>query len=415
MVRPAARMGIGGEDMDNGNHDGDEKPPRSFAAHIFSPIKITWDQFIDLLVPIRHSTHIRRHAASVTISRVQLVAALFALLVPICSVVDWFVFPWPQWAEMAAMRLVSSVIFILLAWPWDSGKSRLSANVMLMVLLLVPPAFYLASIRIIDGAELGTFGILATRLYALMPNIVLAGLAIFPLTALEVLLFSAPAFIFAIAGHHMNGEVLSLVQHGPELWLMVLVMGVAMFSGMSQLHYMSALVNRAMVDPLTGAYTRRSGGETLDLLFRLSALQNTPLTIAFFDLDKFKSINDDYGHDEGDRALRSLAEILRKGLRNGDVLVRWGGEEFVAILNNTNAEGARIVIERLREGGFGNRPDGSPLTASIGVSERIIDQAKDWPELIEAADLRMYQAKRTGRDRAVLPAGLVLEFGQVPQ
>jgi diguanylate cyclase (GGDEF) domain len=387
------------------------KTRRSFAAHIFAPIKISWEQFIDLLVPFRHSTHIRRHAASVTISRVQLVAALFAVLVPLCSVLDWFVFPWPEWAQMTAMRLASAMVFVLLAWPWDSSKSRLQADGMLMALLLVPPVFYLVSIRVITGLEQDSFITLAGKLYALMPNIVLAGLAIFPLTALEVLLFSAPAFLCAILGYQMSGQPLSLVEHGPELWLMVLVMGVAMFSGMSQLHYMSALVNRAMVDPLTGAYTRRSGGETLDLLFRLAALQNAPLAVAFFDLDKFKSINDTFGHDEGDKALRTLSETLKAGLRKGDVLVRWGGEEFVAILNNTNAEGARIVVQRLREAGFGMRPDGKLLTASIGVAERVADGAKDWPELIEAADQRMYQAKKTGRDRAVLPGGETLIFG----
>lgn len=395
-----------------GNITEDAAPARrSFAAHIFAPIKITWEQFIDLLVPFRHSAHIRRHAASVTISRVQLVAALFAVLVPVCSILDWFVFPWPEWAQMTAMRFASSAVFIALAWPWESTKSRFQADLMLVALLLVPPVFYLMSVRIISGLQLDPFALLATKLYALMPNIVLAGLAIFPLTALEVLLFSIPAFAFAIVGYGMNGESLSLVVHGPELWLMVLVMGVAMFSGMSQLHYMAALVNRAMIDPLTGAYTRRSGGETLDLLFRLSALQNAPMALAFFDLDKFKSINDTYGHDEGDKALKGLSERLKNGLRKGDVLVRWGGEEFVAILNNTDAEGARIVVQRLREAGFGSRPDGSPLTASIGVAERIADNARDWPELVEAADQRMYQAKRTGRDRALLPGDVTLVFG----
>ena len=220
-----------------GNITEDAAPARrSFAAHIFAPIKITWEQFIDLLVPFRHSAHIRRHAASVTISRVQLVAALFAVLVPVCSILDWFVFPWPEWAQMTAMRFASSLVFVALAWPWESTKSRLQADLMLVALLLVPPVFYLMSVRIISGLELDPFAMLATKLYALMPNIVLAGLAIFPLTALEVLLFSIPAFAFAIVGYHMNGESLSLVVHGPELWLMVLVMGVAMFSGMSQLH-----------------------------------------------------------------------------------------------------------------------------------------------------------------------------------
>ena len=387
---------------------------RSFASHLFAPIKISWSQFLDLLVPLRHSPHIRRHAASVIISRIQLVAALFGILVPLWSALDWMVFPWPQWMEMTILRLLSSLIFFLLAWPWKISKTRLQADCMLMIMLLVPPVFYIISIGVTASLHVTGTALLITKLYALMPNVVLAGLAIFPLTAFEVIIFSIPAFGFAILGLILGGETLSLDQHGPMLWLMILVMGVAMFSGMSQLHYITALVNRAMIDPLTSAYTRRSGGEALDLQYRLSAMKNTPMTIAFFDLDKFKSINDTYGHEEGDKALRTLADKLREGLRRGDILVRWGGEEFVAILTETSAEGAKIVLERLREMGFGNRPDGAPMTASIGIAERMADQAIDWPQLIELADHRMYEAKRGGRDRAVLPNGEVLSFGSDP-
>jgi diguanylate cyclase (GGDEF)-like protein len=138
------------------------------------------------------------------------------------------------------------------------------------------------------------------------------------------------------------------------------------------------------------------------------------MAVAFFDLDKFKSINDTFGHEEGDKALKTLADKLREGLRRGDILVRWGGEEFVAILTDTNPEGAKIMLERLRVAGFGVRPDGAPLTASIGVAERTADNVSDWPQLIELADQRMYEAKRTGRDRAVLPGGDVMVFGDKP-
>jgi diguanylate cyclase (GGDEF)-like protein len=385
---------------------------RSFAAHVFAPIKITRDQFVDLLVPFWHTVHIRRHAAALTISRVQLVAALFAVLVPVCSLLDWMVFPWPQWAMMTGLRVASALVFLALAWPWNGVKTRLRADAMLFVMLLVPPVFYILSIFVTQGIEFDSFGRMVLRLYALMPNVVLAGLAVFPLTALEVLVFSIPAFAFAVVGMILEGQVLSLEQHGPTLWLMVLVMGVAMFSGMSQMHYMAALVHRAMVDPLTGAYTRRSGAETLELQFRLAALQNAPVAVVFFDLDHFKSINDTYGHEEGDKALRALSTHLKDGLRRGDILVRWGGEEFVAILNNTDTEGARIGVQRLRAAGFGMRPDGTPLTASIGVAERKADGVLDWNSLIELADKRMYDAKKGGRNRAVMPDGEVLVFGE---
>lgn len=378
---------------------------RSIAQYVFAPIKITRGQFFDLLMPFRHSTHIRRHVAAVVISRVRLVAALFALLVPLGIPIDAVVFPHQPFMGMVVLRVVSSVVFVGLVLAGGNLQSGRRAGATLMTLLTVPPLFYLASIRILQGVSLSDSAALINHLYALLPNVVLAGLAVFPLTALEVAVFAAPAFVFMIAGIEMGGSPLTLQEHGPTLWLMVLVMGVAMFSGMSQLHYITTLVNRAMVDALTGAYTRRSGSETLDLMFRLSAMQNIPLTVAFFDLDHFKGINDGFGHEEGDKALRNIAEALRLGLRRGDVLVRWGGEEFLAILNNTDVEGARVVIERLREVGYGLRPDGVPLTASVGVAERRLDGAQDWPQLVEMADQRMYLAKRTGRDRVIFPGG----------
>jgi len=391
------------------DQDADLKARRSFAAHLFSPIKITWGQFFDLVLPLRHAPTVRRHAAAVIISRVQLVSALFAVLVPLFLIFDWIVFPVEQAGLMTLTRLASSVVFVLLAWPWNVAPSRWQAGLMLMTLLLVPPIFYLLTIKITEGVPLSDFGRLVMRLYPLMPNIVLAGLAVFPLSALEVLVFSIPAFLFAIIGLHMNGETVSLYEHGPMLWLMGLVMGVAMFSGMSQLHYIATLVIRAAVDPLTGAYTRRSGGETLDLLFRLSVQQNAPLSVAFLDIDKFKSINDDFGHDEGDKALKTVAVKMREALRVGDLLVRWGGEEFLAIFNNTDAEGAAIVVKRLREMGLGKRPDGKPLTGSIGVAERCADNILDWPQLVDAADRRMYLAKHSGRNRAIMPNGETFE------
>ncbi|MFM2041437.1 MAG: hypothetical protein RLY86_13 [Pseudomonadota bacterium] len=370
---------------------------------LFAPVRIEREQLVDLLMPFAHAAHIRRHSASVILSRVRLVAALFAVLVPVWSVVDWLVFPWPEWAMMAGMRVASGLVFLALVWPWDRPVTRARADVLLLALLLVPPVFYLMSLGILDRAAKTEQAALVRDLYALMPCIVLAGLAIFPLTALEVVLFALPAFLFTVIGILLSGEVPSLAAHGPTLWLMILVMGAAMVSGISQLHYMTALVNRAMIDPLTGAYTRRSGCETLDLFFRLSAQQGTALTLLFFDLDHFKAINDGFGHDAGDAVLRQAADQLRRALRGSDILVRWGGEEFVAILHATDLAGARTVIHRVREMGLGRRPDGRPVTASIGVAERMVDGSADWPHLVDLADSRMYQAKRQGRDRAVLP------------
>lgn len=377
----------------------------AITEHIVAPSRLTADQLLGLLTPLGRSVHLRRHAAAVIVARVQLISALFAVLVPLWAVVDVWVFDTRTATWLVLLRLASAAVFVALAWPREISATRpyTQAVAMLLVMLMVPPLFYLVSLQIVDPVGLTDSQRLMAQLYTFMPTIVLGGLAIFPLTALEIVLFSLPVLGAALIGMTSGGVELALDQHGAALWFMLMMMGVAMFSGMSQSHYMESLVHKAMTDPLTGAYTRRSGIEALELMFRLSSMSGKPLAVAFFDLDHFKAINDAFGHEAGDQALCTLVERLRRSLRRGDVLVRWGGEEFVAVLPELPADQIPAFLQRVRQAGFGERPDGTPLTASIGVAESIADGVLDWRALVEKADQRMYAAKRAGRDRAVLP------------
>ena len=127
----------------------------------------------------------------------------------------------------------------------------------------------------------------------------------------------------------------------------------------------------------------------------------TPFTVAFIDLDRFKEVNDQHGHDAGDQVLAAAAANIASSLRGTDILLRWGGEEFVVLLPNTPCSKAMVGLERLRVQGFGLRPDGRAQTASIGVAERLADGVDAGPRLIDLADQRMYQAKQAGRNRLV--------------
>lgn len=384
--------------------------PGVILANLLSPLKISTEQLLKLLAPIGHSSNIRRHAAAVIISRVRLVAAVFAFAVPLWSGLDLLVLPAPEWAQMTALRCASAVVFAFLAWPWPGEGTRLRADGMLFVLLIVPPAFYLASLGILEHATATDAGRLVEKFYAQLPNVVLAGLAIFPLTALEAMVFALPTFVFMLLGIRVGGGAFSLLEYGPALWLMILILGASMFSGMSQLHYMAALVERATIDPLTGAYTRRIGGEVLSRLFEVSARQRTPLTVMFLDIDRFKAVNDQYGHEAGDHALAVLVKRLRGALRSSDVLVRWGGDEFIIILNGTDLAGAHTVLERLKASGPMIGLTGERITTSFGVVERMADEIADWTDLIKLADTRMYEAKQGGGARAVLPQGRTIDF-----
>ena len=164
---------------------------------------------------------------------------------------------------------------------------------------------------------------------------------------------------------------------------------------------MILLVRENIRDPLTGCFARASGQEMLEFQFELAKRAETCLTLAFLDLDYFKSINDSFGHDAGDLAIRNAASAIQEHLRVSDLLVRWGGEEFLLVFPGTSAAEATLALERIARAGFGIRPDGGKLTASIGLAERIADKVESWSELIEIADRRMYRAKEGGRDRLI--------------
>ncbi|GAB6053933.1 GGDEF domain-containing protein [Magnetospira thiophila] len=391
-------MKIEPQDLLNKNND-DDRP--TLKEHFLSTIRISREQFSDLISRRYHSTHVNRHRGNLIIGRVQLVSALFAVLTPLWIVVDVLAFPRETWTILAILRVISSLIFMALAWPprrpLDACKT---ARRMLLVMMTLPFVFYLVSIPLLEGQDFGPFGNAVAQGYSLLPFVMVAGLSVFPLTVMEVAFVALPlsaAILYGVSyvGGGWEGSLIT------TLWLMFLVLGVSALSGMSQLNYMITLVNRAIHDPLTEAFTRRSGGETLDLQFRVSVMQEQPLSVAFLDVDNFKSVNDDYGHEAGDVVLHNVAAHLKEKLRRGDTLVRWGGEEFLVVLPNTDAPGARLVAERIRAHGLGLRPEGSPVTASMGLAERIADQQEDWPKLVDLADKRMYQAKKTGKDRAI--------------
>ncbi len=378
-----------------------------FPKYIFAPIQVTWRETADLVIPWRHSPYVHRHRASLIISRIQVVAAVFAVLIPLWIVIDAIAFERSIWMAIAPLRLISAAIFVALAWPRQIDDPRSMAVVMLVATMLVPPVFYLISVPIIAHADPNGISGFVRNLYEYLPYTVVAGLSIFPLTALEVAACWLGVFLTMVAVELFMHQRDWITLAGP-LWLLLLIGGTAMVSGMSQLQYMIALVRRVTFDTLTGALTRRAGAELLDAQFRHCIQNDLPLTVAFVDIDRFKQINDGFGHETGDQILRYVAKQLQRGLRQGDALIRWGGEEFLVVLAGTDKEGARMVINRLGAFGFGNRPDGAPVTACFGLAERTADGLKDESEMIELADRRMYEAKLAGRNRAVFAHGDVI-------
>ena len=164
-----------------------------------------------------------------------------------------------------------------------------------------------------------------------------------------------------------------------------------------------ALIEIATLDGLTGVYNRREFNRLLTIEVEKSRRDSAPVSMVMVDIDHFKSINDTYGHQSGDDALRWVSALLRQEIRPGDIAARYGGEEFALILPNTRAEEAAGVAERIRarmereEVPIQNYPPIS-VTASLGCAT--FPYIGDSEELLmNAADKALYRAKETGRNR----------------
>ncbi|MCK5736733.1 MAG: GGDEF domain-containing protein, partial [Spirochaetaceae bacterium] len=171
-------------------------------------------------------------------------------------------------------------------------------------------------------------------------------------------------------------------------------------------HDVTELERLAREDMLTGLLNRHSWNIAADTeLIRLSR-HNRFASVIYLDLDYFKKVNDTYGHAAGDKVLMSVGEILKAGVRRPDLVGRYGGEEFVIFLPESNPEGALEVAERLRadleaaviESG-GKR---IPLTGSFGVSGCLITADINLETLVNQADKALFEAKHAGRNKVSL-------------
>ncbi len=168
------------------------------------------------------------------------------------------------------------------------------------------------------------------------------------------------------------------------------------------------MFERTVRDSLTGLYNRAYFLSEVGLLGDRGALRGLDMAILMIDIDHFKRINDDHGHDTGDLVLREVAGVLRQSLRGDDLIARYGGEEFVAALPVSAPDQAAERAERIRAmlAGrrilIGSRP--MRVTVSIGVAYAPAGRPRSVASLIAASDQGLYQAKNNGRDRVVFGA-----------
>ena len=177
---------------------------------------------------------------------------------------------------------------------------------------------------------------------------------------------------------------------------------VISFTDITEIKEESTLLEyQATHDTLTGLYNRQKFNDIFDKELKRDKRYKNNLSLIIFDIDYFKKINDDFGHQVGDEVLKDISTLVKNGIREQDTLVRWGGEEFIILLPQTDLEGATNKANNLKDiiWAYENKNISRRVTASFGVTVLQEDDSQD--SIITRADNALYEAKETGRNKTV--------------
>ncbi len=381
-------------------HRPDRHSPRkmnSFAS-LFSGLHdmMYYVHLQDIFSTRLHSRDFNASRAEYITLRIRLLAFVFALLAPLWIPIDYFVMEHETFIQMVWLRLGFAAGFLLLSRWGGHAHDLQMARLRILLFITIPGLFFLATHLLLDiGAREG--GILAG--YDFLPFLIMALLGVVPLTLLEGASFCGLLVTYFLGTELLNNTLLTLNSMG-DLWLLVLLAAIAMWVEMSQLHMLLRLYREATRDALTGLVNRRV--LTANLRQHIGQHATAPLSLLLFDLDLFKRINDTWGHTAGDKVLQVFADILRRHCRSDDLVGRFGGEEFLAILPDASLEEAREIAEAIRQecaqAQIRVNGEAEPIhfTTSIGVAERHPNESAEL--LLSRVDEGLYRAKSAGRD-----------------
>jgi diguanylate cyclase (GGDEF)-like protein len=301
-------------------------------------------------------------------------------------------------SQTVLMRmLVAAVAVAVIANRAVSARLRRRFPYLPMSMLILAVCL----LAIFSGNDAGATGPMYSTHSFLMLGLVIM-IAIMPVTLVESVALSLP-----IVGLLFVGAQVPLATGAIPLEILLAVfLPLAVFSALVQLYRTIMAAQEIAIDPLTGCYTRTFGMEMIKVSFEGALRKKAPYTVAFIDLDNFKQINDRYGHDYGDRILGEVGENLITRFRRSDLVVRWGGEEFLVLLPELDRARAAEVLDRVMAPGLAALENGQVQKASVGLSERIEDAIALPQNLIELADRRMYEAKNRRDHDELIVTGL---------
>jgi diguanylate cyclase len=283
-------------------------------------------------------------------------------------------------AAIMDLTIVGSV-FIALVYAWVSGHTRRAS----IFLMLATNLGCIASATLLGLAGLFWMFPVLLMNFLMVPRTIALGFCTF---CLAFLALHGKAFQNKL-------EVMMFLVTAVVVCLLAYIYASRAETQRKQLEALSLL------DPLTSAQNRRAMDQELDIAINTSSHDGRPYTLAIIDLDKFKRINDKYGHEEGDQVLMDFTAIIKKHARKMDRFFRLGGEEFVLLLPGVDETSARMIIDNLCKTMEENlRCHHEVITISIGAA--ILQAGEHKQGWLARADSALYAAKNNGRNRAVL-------------
>lgn len=313
---------------------------------------------------------------------------------------DWFADP-ANWLSAFWIRIAGTALIVATGLfqklPGNADWLVILAKVRLLTAVVTA---FVAALMLDRGYGYGVAGIVVIILTG--PYVAIDGRDLFAtnlavVVAVSLLLITSPLSGFDIIGTAVF--VLLAIAASTLLGRVIEVSNRRAFMLDLELH------RDARTDSLTGLDNRRAMEERGPIEMKRAQRFGTPVSVVLCDLDHFKAINDKHGHEAGDAALRTVARVLRGALRETDMLGRWGGEEFMAVLLNTTARPAIEVAERMRaavnSAKFDDLPGGATISLGVSTVDAVTAPGAVWDSLIKEADQLLYQAKKEGRNRVI--------------
>ncbi|WP_062662059.1 GGDEF domain-containing protein [Grimontia celer] len=302
---------------------------------------------------------------------------------------------------LAIFRLKLCAVLLFIGWTTNQ-RSTLNAcrNAMFALVVSLNMFYMLTNHQLGYPHNIDAF----SYCYNLLPFVYVVILTILPLTVKEsvcVMLITAASQIYVDiqSGALLSFDTIALY------WLQTVVGILVIWAQTSKLHMMLRLYRHATLDPLTGVYNRRMLLTLAKRDFENTRTKSRPYSVLLMDLDRFKRVNDRYGHHAGDIVLQAFTQAVQETQRKSDIFGRFGGEEFILFLPQCSADNAQLVADRImtrvRDMGIEVEGVSEPLkvTTSIGISTSLC-KSDDLSLILEQADQALFKAKNGGRDQS---------------